>query len=318
MKNSTTKSYARLIPNIQENIEKILKQLNLEPEEWPKDFIERTKGIKHRYSSVGMYKGKKVMFYAGLHKDDYEKDRMRTETEIAKVLKNNPVFPYFPRYLEAETSNNLDWLIREWFPSLPIEHKQNIEKLKKELTNEEIKEIAKATYDMNMLDTSLFPFLNKIEKHSEAKEMGDKLDILNDKERQELDTLINIDLEKEHKYFNHGDFQIGNILVFDKIKIIDLESAVLNNFAWDIAFLTTRMWQDSKTRTQLINEFYNLVKEKGSFTSLFRLNSFIIANQSYYSEPTEYTKEQLETRKQYYARFIKACLKDFDSLVNLE
>jgi len=316
MKNSTTKSYDKLMPNIAENIEKTLKQLNIVPEETPRDFIERTQGIKHRYSSVCMYQGEKTIFYAGLHKDRYEKNRMRTETEIAKKLMDNPVFSYFPRYLAAETGD-FDWLIREWFPSLPIEHKTRIEKLKRDLTKEEIKEIAKATLDMNMLDTSLFPLNTfKIEKYFKANAKG--LD-LTDEEKANLKSLIDKDLlQKEHKYFTHGDFQIGNILVFERIKIIDLESAELNNFAWDIAFLTTRMWQDKNVRTGLINEYYNLLDEekKQAFACLFRLDCFIIANQSYYSEPTEYTKEELAKRKGYYARFLKACCTSFESLVN--
>ncbi len=318
-----------LIQGIAEKITSLIEELELKPDIWPESFIKETKGWKHRYSSFSKNKeGEKVIFYAGLYNTEYEQNRMSTEVKLAQFLMKENLFSYFPIYISAGSKEEFGWLIREYFPSLPIEHKIKIEKLKRELKESEIKELAKAIVKMGEIPVENFPFLEKykIERFfrtiKTCQDLSDE-GVFSRKEYQKFKDFLekNTNLIKdEHKYFCHGDFGIGNILMFDdNLKIIDLESSCLNNFAFDIAFLTTRLWQDKEVRKKIISYYFSFLPEekKDIFPPLFRISSFLVGLQSYYSEPTEYSIEELKARKEYYTRFLKSCISGFEELINL-
>ncbi len=318
-----------LIKGIAEKITYTIKNLKLKPEIWPEKFIKITKRWKHRYSSICIdQKGKKVFFYAGLHKSKYEQNRMLTEVKLAQFFIKENLFDYFPTYIKVGFKKEFSWLIREFFPSSVIEHKIKIEKLKRELKEKEIKELASATVKMGEISVKKFSFLKKFKIERFFKMLKTCEDLFHEgvftkEEYEKFKNLLekNSDLiKREHKYFCHGDFGIGNILIFnDNLKIIDLESACINNFAFDIAFLTTRLWQDKETRKKIINYYFNFLSEekKCVFPPLFQIDSFLIGLQSYYSEPTEYSTKELKKRKEYYIHFLKSCLTSFENLLNL-
>lgn len=320
--------YPLLIPGIAQKINSVLKRLNLKPKITPEQFIEKRQGKKHRYPSVCLSsERKKIIFYARLHKKFSEKERMRTEVKIARVLLKEPLFPYFPKYLATGIEKDFEWLSREYFPPTVMEAKTCIQKLKRPLTEQEIAKIAKATFEMGQLPIEKFPFLKKFSPKkylfSEALKSLFQKKVLSRDEVEKFKELLERNKKifaKENKYFCHGDFQIGNLIIFNKrLVIIDLESAHINNFAYDIAFLTTHLWQDLATRKKLIENYFSLLppKKRGIFTSLFSIVSFFVGYHSFRSQPREFTAAKIEERKCFYQKFLKATIKGFETLLRL-
>lgn len=309
--------YPLLIPKISEKIERLLKELKLKPEISPQKFIKKTKGEKHRYSSLCFTKeGEKLIFYARLFKSLYEKERMLNEIRLAKIISKEISIGFFPRYFSSGTKKDFEWFTREYFQAGSLERTKKIEKLKRELKKEEIEEIVKALLKIANFPLFLFPFLKKFDLNEYfglPRRIGEK-EILTKEEIKRLENLLKENkevLEKENKYFSHGDFQIGNILISKSgLKIIDLESIQINNFAFDLAFLTTRLWQDKKIRKKIIESYQSLLpKEKNRvFPILFRINTFYIAYHTFMSNPIEYSSEMLKKRKNFYLKLMKSCL----------
>ncbi len=318
-----------LIPEIVEKIDAILNQLKLVPQETPQAFVLRTQGRKHRYSSVcSDEKGKKMFFYAGLHQKPSEKQRMETETKLAEVFMENDFSPYFLKYFKAGFEEDFCWLVREFFAEKPIENKNEIEKLERKLNKEEIEKIIEAIYALTNLPKDKFSFLKKfeLEKYLELAEELTSLEnggVLSKEEVEKAKKLIleNKDiLEKENNYFVHGDFQIGNIIVFNNaLKLIDFESTHLNNFAFDIAFFFSRLWREPETRKEILKEYIKKLpqEKKETFQLLFRIDCLFNGYHTFRSQPREYSTEILEKRKMFCAQLLKASLAGLEELVNL-
>lgn len=322
--------YPLLIPGIAQKIERVIKELKLRPRLSVERFIEKTEGKKHRYSSVCLdEKGKKVIFYARLHQTPHQKERMRTEVKLAEVFIKKPIFRFFPRYFKTAVLKDFEWLIREYFPSLPVEKRKEIEQLKKPLKKELVLKIVKAVMAMNNLPCRSFPFLKKFElkKYVRLPELSLLLlkeKVISHEGLLRLKELLrkNIKtLERENNYFCHGDFQIGNLLIFNKqMKIIDLESAHINNFAFDIAFFTTRLWQYPHLRKRFIEKFFELLPQEKRmvFPALFCLDTFFIGYHTFRSRPREYTLKKLQERENFYKKLLRAAIKNFSTLINLQ
>jgi hypothetical protein len=89
----------KVIPKIEEKINKVLKEKRLIPLETPEDFIKRTKKRKHRYSTICQDKeGRKFIFYARLHDSFFERERMITEVKLARILTKKR-YDFFRRIL---------------------------------------------------------------------------------------------------------------------------------------------------------------------------------------------------------------------------
>lgn len=322
--------YPLLIPGIIEKIDSVMARLCLVPKETPADFVLRTNGKKHRYSSICEDKNKnRVLFYASLHGKELEKQRMETETKIAEVfIKKNPSSPYFPKYISAGTENEFSWLTREVFPEGPIEEKKEIEKLGTKIKIGLAKDLVKSINFINDLPIEKFPFLEKFEikKYLDLVEQSkdmEKEGIFSGEDSEKIKALIFENkqlLEKQNKFFTHGDLQIGNIIIFGKkIKIIDFESSHLNNFAFDVAFLVTRLWREPETRKEIMKIYLKLLskEKKQTFCPLFRIDSFFVAYHAFRSRPREYSPEILETRKNFYLQLMKSALNGFEELISL-
>jgi thiamine kinase-like enzyme len=127
-------------------------------------------------------------------------------------------------------------------------------------------------------------------------------------------------LRKENKYFCHGDFQIGNIILFNKkIKIIDLEGAKISNFAFDICFLWARLWRERKTAKEILKNFYEILpkRKKEKFEILFRLNSLFIGFHSFVQKPKEYDRKTIKKRREFFLRVLKKSLESFEEMKKL-
>lgn len=314
-----------LIPRIAYKIETVLKKLNFTPEISPVEFIKKTEGKKHRYFSVCKTPANgKIMFYSRLFSDDYDKKRFITEILLAKKIISKELFSqYFPDYYEYGTESDFEWLTRQYFKVSPLENKKRIEKVKKSLSDQDFTKIVRAIIDINGLSIKNLDFLKifRIEKYFNyyAKEEYAFREKVGIKELERFVVGNKPLLERENKYFCHGDLSIGNVIFLkDKIKIIDLESANINNFAYDIAFFTTRMWRNRKYRKKIIETYLKFLpaEKKEVFSVLFRIDAAFIAYQALGTNPIEYTARQNEKRNVFFEKILKNSLKGFDFLVD--
>lgn len=316
----------KLIPQIAQKISNVLKKLEITPKESPQGFIKRTKKRKHRYSTICFdKKGKKFIFYASLHDSPREKNKMKTEVKFAQFLiKNKKNYSFFPKYFLARIEKNFCWILREFVEEKPLESKKEIEKLERKLSEEEIKKICKVLIEMQKIKVSQLSFLKQKELNNFFKipEEIKKRKVLVDNEINKIKKFILKNrqlLKAENKYFCHGDFQIGNIILSkDGVKIIDLESAMISNFAFDICFLWLRLWRE-KVRKKFLEYFYNFLpkEKKKKFEILFRLNCLFLGFHNFCATPTEYLKEMVEKRKLFNLKAIKSAISGFKLLKNL-
>jgi thiamine kinase-like enzyme len=315
----------RLIPKIAEKINRVLKEKGLFPLETPEDFIRRTKKRKHRYSAVCQdKKGRKFIFCARLHDSPFEKERMITEIKLARILMKKR-YVFFPRYFDGKIEKDFEWVLREYFEEDPLEDRKNIEKLRREISREEILRICQVLFKFQKIRLSDFPFLKKFDlrKYSILPEQIEKERIFAGEELKKLKKILKENfkiLREENKYFCHGDFQIGNIILFNKkIKIIDLEGAKISNFAFDICFLWARLWRERKVARKFLEKFYTLLpkNKKKKFEILFRLNSLFIGFHSFMQRPKEYNQKTIEKRKNFFFNVLKKSLRSFDEMKKL-
>lgn len=314
------------IPAIVKKIESILNKLHFIPETTPQEFIKKTSGRKHRYFSICKNKtGRKIMFYARLYKSLSDKKRMINEIKLGNLFVENPLIDFFPKYILSGIEKDFEWLAREYFPAPSLEREKQIERLRKKLRNKDISNIVEKLWQMNSLPVSSFNFLEKfnLEEYFSLPEKIYREKFLTKKEVKQMETLIkknkNI-LENENKYFCHGDFHIGNIIFSEKlIKFVDLESAHINNFAFDLAFLTTRLWRNLKERKMLIKSYFQILppKKKKIFPSLFRINAVYLGYHTFLAKPAEYSLKMINKRRVFYKKLIRAGAKSFEKLVNL-
>jgi thiamine kinase-like enzyme len=315
----------KLIPKIEEKINKVLEEKKLLPLETPEDFIKRTKKRKHRYSTICQDKeGRKFIFYARLHDSPFERERMITEVKLAKALIKKRV-DFFPRYFDGKIEKDFEWVLREYFEEDPIEDRKNIERLRKKISRDEISRICQVLFKFQQIKISDFPFLKKfdLKKYSKLPAQIEKERIFSKEELRKLKKLLKENfkiLREENKYFCHGDFQIGNIILFNKkIKIIDLEGVKISNFAFDICFLWARLWRERKTAKEILKNFYEILpkRKKERFKILFRLNSLFIGFHSFVQKPKEYDLKTIKKRREFFLRVLKKSLESFEELKKL-
>jgi thiamine kinase-like enzyme len=315
----------RLIPKIAEKINRVLKEKGLFPLETPEDFIRRTKKGKHRYSVVCQdKKGSKFIFSARLHDSPFEKERMITEVKLAGILMKKR-YDFFPRYFDGKIERDFEWVLREYFEEDPLEDRKNIEKLRREISREEILRICQVLFKFQKIRISDFPFLKKFDlrKYSILPEQIEKERIFAGEELKKLKKILKENfkiLREENKYFCHGDFQIGNIILFNKkIKIIDLEGAKISNFAFDICFLWARLWRERKIAKDILKNFYEILpkRKKEKFEILFRLNSLFIGFHSFVQKPKEYDRKTIKKRREFFLKVLKKSLESFEEMKKL-
>jgi len=315
----------KLIPKITEKINEVLKKEELTPLETPERFLKRTHGRKHRYSTVCQdKKGRRFIFYARLHDSPFEKERMTTEVKLAKVLMKKR-YDLFPRYFKGEIKKDFEWILREYFDEDPLEDRKNIERLKRKISQEEILRICKALLKFQKIKIINFPFLKKfdLKKYLQLPEQIEKEKIFSGERLRKLEEFLKKNfkiLKKENEYFCHGDLQIGNIILFDKkIKIIDLESAQISNFAFDVCFLWGKLWRERKVARKILDNFYKILprNKKETFEVLFRLNSLFVGFHSFVQKPKEYDKKTIQERKRFFLNVLRKSLESLEELKKL-
>jgi thiamine kinase-like enzyme len=261
-----------LISNIQEKIEKKLKELGLKPEISPSEFLKKHKNRKHRYFSACQEKnGKKVGFYSRLHFNLDAKNKFNQEIEFLLKLKENDfeIKKNVPQIINFGKEKDFEWFEREFTEGKPLGFSRN---LTQKINLRLVPKIVKIIFNIQKIPSN---FLSKIKsfniKNYLAKEIYEKLakeKVLEKKLVFDIQNFIKKNwklLQKENKYFCHGDLNLGNVISDKKnIWIIDWELVHLNNFAYDLGYLWSHFWQAKKDfRKSLILKFLKkLPKEK--------------------------------------------------------
>ncbi len=320
-----------LIPNISQEISLVLKKLELKPTVSPRKFIEKTKGNKHRYSSLCLDSKKtRVLFYARLHKNLDAKKKMLREISFLKAIKKEAfeALEYLPKIYFGKKEKSFEWFTREYFLASPLGKN---EQLKKEMTKNHAELIAQVLYKIK--ETSL-PSFKKVglEKFSTENYLDSincvptllKKKILNQKEANKTIKLFKENkalLKKEIKYFCHGDFNLGNIIISKgKLKIIDWELIQINSFVFDVAYLFTHLWQAKKPiRNTLLKTYISLLstKEKIVFKKLFPIIIFYLAAGGLEAKPREIKIQLLKKRRSFFKKLLQGCSLGFNRIIEI-
>ena len=329
------------IPEIEKKITSVLKKLSLKPKINPQEFIKTTDGIKHRYYSSCSRKNKNYFFYALLKRDEKNKTKFIRELKIAKFLLKNKhtLTKYFPLYIDSsDLGDQCLWILSENIPSFVLEDKKRAEKSIRSLEKKEIHSLARVIFDFNhhFLDSKIKRAIktDKFKVNQNYKKLLKTLiglkgsGIINSKFLQKAQLFISDNrrlLNRENKYFVHGDVHLGNIFVYKKgreikIKIIDWELYHLNNFAYDIAFFYSRLWREPELRRMMINEFLSIIpKSKTSiFKRLFKLNLiYFSTTYGLESSPVEFNQKELSKRKDWFKKLLLHSVDDFETYLKI-
>ena len=324
------------IPNIEKKIVEVLDRLSLKPKITPREFINATNGMKHRYFSACYRQNKKYFFSALLKKSAKNKRKFSRELEMADfLLKKRQSLPdYFPYYIDfSSIRSQHPWLLTEWTPAPVLEDRKNAEKSIRSLEKKEIQNLVKTMFYFNhhFLDSKIDKII-KIDKFKVDQNYKKLLKILTDLksngiinskflEKAQSFILNNTRLfNRENKYFVHGDFHLGNIFLYKKgreikVKIIDWELYHLNNFSYDIAFFYSKLWQEPDLRREALNGYLAMLpKNKTSiFKILFKVNLL------YYSavygikvSPLELSQKKVLERQQWFKKLLFHSVDDFE------
>jgi len=330
-----------LIPNISQKTSNILKKLNIKALVSPKKFIKKTNGGKHRYISVCTDgKGQKLIFYARLHKNLDAKRKMIAEISFLKKCsaklqicsskkgKRLEVLKYIPKLYLAKIERDFEWFTREYFPGSPL---GTNEQLRKKVEKKNVPIIARAIWQIK--DTSLsrfqtlslrkFVFKDYLDVQNSIFDLQKKK-ILNKKLSEEIIKRFkkNCSLLKiENRYLSHGDFNLGNLIIQKgDLKILDWESIQINNFAFDIAYLFSHLWQSRKEiRKRLIESYLELLspKEKIVFKKLFPIVIFYLAVGGIEAKPVEISPLLFKKRKEFFKKLLKNTALGFNQLISV-
>lgn len=308
-----------LIPGISEKIKAKQKELNLKPEIPIDDFLKEHGKGKHRYFSPCLDKnGKKVAFYARLHFNLDAKRKIIREINFLEKLKKSrlKIKKRIPQIISFGLEKDFEWFIREYPPGLPLGKSRN---LHQKLSSKLVPRLIEILEDISKIPSSFFPKIKKfkIEKYLAKKTYQElvKKGFIKKKIANSLERFIkrNISLlKKENKVFCHGDLNLGNLLVRkNEVWIIDWELIHLNNFAFDIGYFWTHLWEaETNFRQELIFSFLKkLSKEKiEKFKILFPIVVSYLALGG--------IKHKLKKRRFFYYQLLKNCL-NFEKLIKL-
>lgn len=321
-------NWNKFVPDIDKKIENLLKKLRFQPEVSPRAFVKKTKGGKHRYSSVCFdSEGKKLIFYARLHNNRDAKRKMITEILLAKDTKMLNKLSFFPKYYQSGIAKGFEWFSREYIKESPL---GDNEKLNKKIDSKQAKILAKASWQISQLAPNFrnHPCLKKtppsryLKTKQILKECLDKK-IINKELYKKGNVLFEENKElirKEHKYICHGDVNLGN-LIFQKnnLKIIDWESMHIDNFAFDIGYFFTHLWQAPRSFRKVLIKNYltHLPKKKiRNFKSLFRLVVLYLCLGGISHKPKRIkNKQQLKKRRRFFKNLLKNSILGFEEII---
>ncbi|PIP23750.1 MAG: hypothetical protein COX90_03935 [Candidatus Nealsonbacteria bacterium CG_4_10_14_0_2_um_filter_38_17] len=315
-----------LISEIDKKIERKLQELNLKPEISPQKFLKIHNVKKHRYFSPCLTaEGGKVAFYGRLHNNLDAKGKFIREIIFLKKIKkaNLKIKEIVPKIIDYGIEKDFEWLEREYPKGPPLGHSRNL--IQKPFPGM-IKKIIKTLFEISKIPPKTFPNLKKFRCQNYLpplyEEFANKCIIKSDLSKKIL-KLVKEDLpliEKENKYFCHGDLNLGNILSEGKdIWIIDWELIHFNNFAYDIGYLWTHLWEAKRSfRQKVLRSYINHL----NFQDLLKFKKILPVVTSYFSlQSIKYKEEKekaaiLRKRRRFYLSLLNNCL-DFNKLIKV-
>lgn len=329
MKSCTTKSYRKneiLIPEIQKKIKKKLKELNLIPQIWPKDFLEKYGVGKHRYFTLCFRGGEEILaFYARLHDNPDAKEKFKKEIRLFKNIEKSNLKKIAPKIFNFGIEKEFEWFEREYLPYPPL---GQIEKPYLPLSSLIIDEITKTIFKISKISLKRFSKVRlkkfKVKDYLATPSFEDllKKKVISKIFFQKIQNFIKDKLEilkKENRYFVHGDLNLSNILSDGKkIWLIDWELAHINNFAYDICYLWSHLWD---TRRNLRNKLMTSYLKKLTPNQLVKFKKLLPVVASYLALGGIALRKKgeriklLNKRKSFYIKLLKNCLKPFEILI---
>ena len=324
-----------LIPQISQKIEKVLEKEKLKPKISPQEFIKKTKGKKHRYFSCCLTeKKKRLFFYARIQNNKDAKRKVRKEAIFANFLlkktfrKKLPFSPFLPRYYKGKIEKDFEWFEREFIKEGPL---GNNELLEKKINKKEVLKTVDFLFSLKRTNLSLlkniplgkFPLKHYEDITHLLLSLKEK-NVVSEKEYLRGKDFIRKYFplfRKEHSYLSHGDFNLGNIIFTkEKLKVIDWESMEINNFAYDLSYLITHLWQEKKRRRKefIMNYYLKLPKrQKETFTILLRGNIIYLTVNGIFARPKEIKKSLLLERKNFFQKLLKSSLENFEKILTI-
>lgn len=309
-----------LIPDIAKKIEKKLKILNLEPEITPSQFLKKWGTKKHRYFSPCRTKeGNKIAFYSRLHFNLDAKTKIVDEINFLRNAKRVKlkIEKFTPEILDWGFEKDFEWFKRELPPGKPLGASRL---LKQKINREIISKITKMVFEISRTPKNIFSNLKIFNVNNYfAKGHYEKLTEQGFLKKELVEKILGfikknmLILKKENNYFSHGDLNLGNIISDGKnVFIIDWELIRLNNFAYDIGYLWSHLWQIKKElRQSLISQYIKLLSSEklSKFKILFPIIVSFVSLGGVNSGVTN-------KRRGFYLKVLNNCL-NFEKLIKL-
>jgi len=314
-----------LIPNIRKKIEMKLEELNLKPHITPKAFLKIHKSEKHRFfSPCKTIAGKLVGFYSRLHFNLDAKNKVIQEIKFLLKIKESKVKirKFVPPIINFGIEKDFEWFTREFPKGKPLGFSR---KLHQKIDLKLIPNIINIIFEILKIPPHFLPTIKTFNvEHYLAKEVYSGLvkdgileKGLANSTQQFIKKNLNF-LRKENRFFCHGDLHLENIISDGKnLWIIDWELIKLNNFAFDISFLWSHLWQAKKEfRQRLILEFLKkLPKEKfEKFKILFPIVTSFLALEGIRFK--EKRKKDAQKRRKFYLKIFENFSK-FQNLIKI-
>lgn len=328
-------------------ISSILQNFNLEPQISPIEYFTLTKGYKRKYYSTCVDKTTHIPYFFHAFIKTSEKEYsafddlpILKEITFASQLNQRCEFveKYVPKYIKYSQNNSpLPWFVTEFIEGSTLENKNQIGKLALEPSPVMIHHISSVLNQLgNLLKT--FKFESPIKHFDVRKEVGFLCSETIPRLRsngylpKEYETGIKQFLikntavvEKEIRYFSHGDFHIGNIFynVHDtrySVKIVDWENYHINNPAYDLSVFFLRLFEEKTFRRAMIFQYLKQFNkdEIHIFTLLFRFNIlYLTLKQASWNPLFELSKSKERKREHWLKKLLFTSLNGFEELIQI-
>jgi len=330
-----------IIKKIELNLNNIINKLQLTVSVTPSEFLQLTKGYKHRYYTDCINpQGKKYFFCALMKNDELSKKSFYKEIAFASFVINNDflIKKYLPPYIQSSKLDLTPWILSEYISTPVLESKVNMEQLRDISFIKDLSLIAELLFNITFNFINIRNFNLRLEYFDVKKEISELImNKLTDlKNRNQIDSIsfnkaikfINSNLNlllEENKYFTHGDFHIGNISAEKvnnsiRLKIIDWETYHMNNYAYDISYFFSKLSKEKIFRKLILSNYMKLIPTDkiNRFKTLFRLNIIYLAVKDGLTATfLELSNKEVIERQEWFKNLFMKSLVSFDEIMNI-